>query len=108
MLKIVAKKQKTVSNSQKSSIQTLHADLKRCTTQSTFKNISAGLNKNEVKDSNNSSAPLFTSALFRIQQPSSCERHTQMGVTLVTKFGRALGATVVFFVDSVQILRAIS
>ena len=59
MLKIVAKKQKTVSNSRKSSIQTLHADLKRCTTQSTFKNISAGLNKNEVKDSNSSNASLF-------------------------------------------------
>ena len=32
----------------------------------------------------------------------------KMGVTLVTKFGHALGATVEVFVNSVQILRAIS
>ena len=100
MLKIVAIKLNTVSNSRKSSIQTLHTDLKRSTTQSTFKNISASLTrqtKNEEKDSNSSNASLFTSVLLRIQQLSSRERYTQMGVTLVTKFGRALGATVVVF-----------
>ena len=100
MLKIVAIKLNTVSNSWKSSIQTLHTDLWRSTTQSTFNNISAGLTrqaKNEEKDSNSSNASLFTSALFRIQQPSSRERHTQMGVMLVTKFGRTLGAAVVVF-----------
>ena len=100
MLKIVAIKLNTVSNSRKSSIQTLHTDLKRSTTQSTFKNISAGLtrqSKNEEKDSNSSNASLFTSDLFRIQQPSSHERHAQMGITLVTKFRRALGTTVVVF-----------
>ena len=76
MLKIVVIKLNTVSNSRKSSIQTLHTDLKRSTTQSTFKNISASLTrltKNEEKDSNSSNASFFTSALFRIQQPSSRE-----------------------------------
>ena len=66
MLKIVAIKLNTISNSWKSSIQTLHTDLKYSTTQSTFKNISAGLTrqtKNEEKDSNNSIASLFTCAL---------------------------------------------
>ena len=55
MLKIVVIKLNTVSNSRKSSIQTLHTDLKRSTTQSTFKNISASLarqTKNEEKDRN--------------------------------------------------------
>ena len=82
MLKIVAIKLNTISNSRKSSIQTLHTDLKCSTTQSTFKNISAGLTrqtKNEEKDSNSSNASLFTSALFRIQQPSSREQHAQNG-----------------------------
>ena len=99
MLKIVAIKLNTVSNSWKSSILTLHTDLTCSTTQSTFKNISAGLTrqtKNEDKDSNSSNTSLFTS-LFRIQQPSSQERHAQMGATLVPKFGHTLGATVVFF-----------
>ena len=71
MLRIVAIKINTVSNSRKSSIQTLHTDLKHSTTQSTFKSISAGLTrhtKNEEKD-----ASLFTSALFRIRLPSSRE-----------------------------------
>ena len=73
--------------------------------KSTFKSINAGLTrhinetKNEEKDSNSSNASLFTSALFRIQLPSSRERHAQMGVTL-TKFGHALGATVVAFLPS--------
>ena len=100
MLKIVAIMLNTVSNSRKSSIHTLHTDLKRSTTQSTFKSISAGLTrqtKNEEKDSNSSNASLFTSALFRIQLSSSREQHAQMGVTLVTKFRCALGATVVVF-----------
>ena len=112
MLKIVAIKLNAVSNSRKSSIQTLHTDLKRSTTQSTFKSISAGLTrqtKNEENDSNSSNTSLSTSALFRIHLSSSRKRHAQMGVTLVTKFGHALGATVVcFFVDSVQILWPIS
>ena len=76
MLKIVVIKINTVSNSRKSSIQTLHTDLKRSTTLSTFKNTSASLTrqtKNEEKDSNNSNASFFTSALFRIQQPISRE-----------------------------------
>ena len=101
-----------VSNTQKSSIQTSHTDLERCTTQYTFKIISTDLTrhikKNKEKDSNRLNASLITSALVRIQLPGSRERHTQMGVTLVTKFGCALGAIVLFFVDSVQILRAIS
>ena len=74
MLKIVVIKINTVSNSRKSSIQTLHTDLKSSTTQSTFKSISTGLTrqtKNEEKDSNSSNASFFTSALFRMQQPSS-------------------------------------
>ena len=69
MLKIVAIKLNTVSNSRNSSIQTLHTDLKRSTTPSTFTStISAGLTrhinetKNEEKDSNCSNASLFTSA----------------------------------------------
>ena len=77
MLEIVAIKLNTVSNSRKSSIQTLHKDLERSTTQSTFKKISAGLTrqtKNEEKDSNSSNASFFTSVLLRIQQPSSRER----------------------------------
>ena len=76
MLKIIVIRLNTVSNSRKSSIQTLHTDLNRCTTQSTFNSISAGLTrqtKNKEKDSNSSNASLFTSALFRIQQFSSCE-----------------------------------
>ena len=83
MLKIVAIKLNTLSNSRKSSIQTLHTDFKHSTTQSTFKSIRAGhMNetKNKEKDSNSSNAKtLFTSALFRIQLPSSHERHAQMG-----------------------------
>ena len=73
MLKIVAIK---LTNSWKSSIQILHTDLKRSTTQSTFKNISAGLTrqtKNEEKDSISSNAIFFISALFRIQLLSSRE-----------------------------------
>ena len=104
MLKIVAIKLNIVSNSRKSSIQTLHTDLTRSTTQSTFKSISTGLTrhninetKNEEKDSNSSTVSLFTSTLFRIQLPSSCEQHAQMGVMLVTKFGSTLGTTVVVF-----------
>ena len=68
MLKIVVIKLNTISNSRKSSIQTLHTDLKCSTTQFTFKNISAGLTrhiketKNREKDSNSSNASLFTSA----------------------------------------------
>ena len=76
MLKIVVIKINTVSISRKSSIQTLHTDLKRSTTLSTFKNISAGLTrqtKNEEKDSNSSNVSFFTCALFRIQQPISRE-----------------------------------
>ena len=79
MLKIVAIERNTVSNSWKSSIETLHTDLKCSTTQYTFKSISAGLTrhinetKNKVKDSNSLNASLFTSALFRIQLPSSHE-----------------------------------
>ena len=98
MLKIVAIKQKTVSNSWKSSIYP-DSSCRPLTLYNTIhiQEYKRWSNKNEVKDSNSSNASLFTSALFRIQQPSSCERHTQMGVTLVTKFGRALGATVVFF-----------
>ena len=42
-------------------------------------------------------ASLFTSALFKIQLPSSRERHAQMNVKLVTKFGCTLGATVAVF-----------
>ena len=103
MLKIVAIKLSTVSNSRKSSIRTLHTDLKHSTTRYTCTSIGAGLTKhvneteNEEKDSNSSNASLFTSALFRIQLPSSHERHAQMDVTLVTKFGHALGSTVVVF-----------
>ena len=99
MLKIVAIKLNTHG---KVGIQTLHTDLTCSTTQSTFKNISAGLTrqtKNEDKDSNSSNTSLFTS-LFRIQQPSSQERHAQMGATLVPKFGHTLGATVVFFLST--------
>ena len=72
MLKIVVVKLNTISNSRKSSIQTLHTDLKRSTTQSTFKNISAGLTrrtKNEEKDSNSSNASLFTSACLGFSSP---------------------------------------
>ena len=103
MLKIEAIKLNTVSNPRKSSIQTFQTDLRCSTTPSTFKSISAGLTrhinetKNEEKDSNSLNASLFISALFRIQLPSSHERHTQMGVMLITKFGPALGATVVVF-----------
>ena len=64
MLKIVAIKLNTISNSRKSSIQTLHTDL-NALKYNTFKNISAGLTrqtKNEEKDSNSSNASLFTSA----------------------------------------------
>ena len=64
MLKIVGIRLNTISNSRKSSIKTLHGDLKCCTTQSTFKNISAGLTrqaKNEEKDSNSLNASFFTS-----------------------------------------------
>ena len=93
MLKIVAIKLNT--NSRKSSIQTLHTDLKCSTTHSTFKSISAGLTthisetKNKEKDSRSLNASLFTFALFTIQLPSS----------YVLLFW--------FFVDSVQIFRAI-
>ena len=76
MLKIVAIKLNTVIKPQKSSIQMLHTDLKRSTTQSTFKNISAGLTrqtKNEEKDSNSSNAIFLISALFRFQLLSSRE-----------------------------------
>ena len=41
-------------------------------------------------------ASLLVLALFRIQLPGSRERHTKMGVMLMTKFGRTLGATVAF------------
>ena len=74
MLKVVAIKLNTVINSRKSSIQILHTDLKRSTTQSTFKNISlTRQTKNEEKDSNSSNAIFFISALFRIQLLSSRE-----------------------------------
>ena len=92
------KRKNTVSNSRKSSIQTLHMDLKHSTTQYTFKSISPGLprhikeTKNEEKDINSS-----TFALFRIQLPGSHERHAQMGVKLMTKFRLALGTTIVVF-----------
>ena len=72
MLKIVAIKLNTISNSRKSSIRTLHKDLKCSTTQSTFKNISAGLTrqtKNEDMDSNSSNASLFTSACLGFSSP---------------------------------------
>ena len=72
MLKIVAIKLNTISNSRKSSIQTVHTDLKCSTTQSTFKNISAGLTrqtKNEEKDSNSSNASLLTSACLGFSSP---------------------------------------
>ena len=84
MLKIVAIKLNTVSNTRKRSIQTLHTDLKHSTIPSTFKSISAGLTrhinetKNEEKDSNSLNASLFISAWFRIQ-PISHERHAHMG-----------------------------
>ena len=77
MLKIVAIKHNTLSNSRKSSIQTLHTNLKCSTTQSTFKNISTGLTrhvnetKNEEKDSNSSNTSLFTSALFSLAHASN-------------------------------------
>ena len=73
MLKIVAIKLNTVSNSWKSSIQTLHADLKRSVTQSTFKNISAGLTrqtKNEEKDSNSLNTSFFTSVCLGFSCPA--------------------------------------
>ena len=59
-------------------IQTLHTDLECSTAQFTLKSISAGLTnqrepKNEEKNGNSLNASLFTSALFRIQLPSSCE-----------------------------------
>ena len=72
MLKIVAIKLNSISNSRKSSIQTLHTDLKRSKIQSTFKNISAGLTrqtKNEEKDRNSSNASLFTSACLGFNSP---------------------------------------
>ena len=65
MLKIVAIELNTVSNSWKSSIETLHTDLKCSTTQYTFKSISTGLTrhinetKNKEKDSNSSNASLL-------------------------------------------------
>ena len=70
MHKMLAIKLNTISNSRKSSIQTLHTDLS--TTQSTFKNISASLTrqtKNEEKDSNSSNASLFTSACLGYSSP---------------------------------------
>ena len=75
-----------------------------------IKSISDGLTrhinetKNKEKDSNSSDVSLFTSAL--IQLPSSRERHAQIGVMLVTKFGRTLGATVVVFCQLGTILQA--
>ena len=72
MLKIVAIELNTISNSRKSSIQTLHTDLKRSTTQFTFKSISAGLTrhtnetKNEEKDSNSSNE------LTQATRPNGC------------------------------------
>ena len=38
---------------------------------------------------------MFTYALFGIQLPGSHEEHAQVGVMLVTKFGRTLGTTIV-------------
>ena len=95
MLKIVAIKLNTVSNSWKSSIQ--HTDLKRSTTQSTFKNINAGLTRQtkKEKDSNSSNPSLFTSACLGFSCPAHASDAPKR--TLVTKFGRSLGATVVVF-----------
>ena len=97
MLKIVAIKLNTESNSRKSLIQTLHTNLKRSTTQSMFKTISAGLirqTKNEEKDSNSSNTSLFTSACLGF----SCPAHASDAPKCSwTKFGRALGATIVVF-----------
>ena len=64
-----------------------------------LKKISACLarqTKNEEKDSNSSAASLFNYACLGFSSPD----HTsitpiKLGVQLVTKFGRALGATVV-------------
>ena len=108
---IVVIKLNTVSNSRKSSIQALHTDLKRSTTQYPFKSISAGLTRH-TKETKNKEKTVTARTLLCLLliylvfsfPPGSCERHAQMAVT---KFGCALGATVVFFVDSVQILRAI-
>ena len=98
MLKIVAIKLNTVSNSWKSIIQqTFHTDLKRSTTQSTFKNINAGLTRQtkKEKDSNSSNPSLFTSACLGFSCPAQASDAPKR--TLVTKFGRSLGATVVVF-----------
>ena len=79
MLKIIAIKINIVSIAWKSSIETLHTDLKCSTKQYTFKSISACLTihinetKNEEKDCNSLNAYLFASALIRIQQPRSYE-----------------------------------
>ena len=86
MLKIVAIKLNTVSNSWKSSIQTLHADLKCSATQSTFKNISAGLTrqtKNKEKDSNSLNTSFFTSVCLAVQltqetRPNGCNARDKL------------------------------
>ena len=73
MLKIVVIKLNTVSNSRKSSIQSLYIDLKRSTTQSTFKNISASLTrqtKNKEKDSNSSNASFLLLLCSEFSSPA--------------------------------------
>ena len=59
-------------------------------------------------NSNSSNTSLFAFALFGIQLPSRREQQTRMNVTLRTKFEHSLGSTVVDFVNSVQIFRAIT
>ena len=110
MLKIVAIKLNTISNSRKSNIQTLHKDL---TTQSTFKNISAGLTrqtKNEVKDSNSSNTSLFTSACLGFSSPDHASNTPIIRCNacdnIWARFRRYCCGC--FFDDSVRMLRAIS
>ena len=102
MLKIEVIKLNTISNPRKSNIQTLHTDLRCSTTPSTFKSISAGLTKciNETKMKKRTATARTLICLFLLCLGFSCPDHvsdTQMGVMLITKFGCALGAIVVFF-----------
>ena len=78
MLKIVAIKLNTVSNSRKNSIQTLHTDLKCSTTHSTFKSISAGLTRHisETKNKEKDSKSLNVLCLLLLCLRFSCPAHT--------------------------------
>ena len=108
MLKIVAIKLNTISNSQNSSIQTLHTDLKCSTTQSTFKNISAGLNKNEEKDSNSSYASLFTSVCLGSAAQITQSNTPKNGCNARDKIWARFRRCCCGFLSTLYILQAIS